>query len=152
MQATIARVTSYDDVYPSCAGTCATLRIFCGRLDPDEVTARLGVEPTATQREVERPNLPPVPHRVWLLSSEDQLESKDLRRHLDWLLARLAGSRAALTALRAGGAMIDLGCVWLSANGRGGPTLSPAQMEALAALGLEVWFDVRLPEPGEGAE
>lgn len=139
----------YDDAYPSCEGTCATLRIFPRALDPDEVTKRLGVEPTATQREVARPGAAPARLHAWLLSSEGQVDSRDLRRHLDWIVGKLAGKGPSLDALRREGAVMDVGCVWLSSQARGGPTLSTPQMQALASLGLEVWLDVRLPPAAE---
>ena len=41
--------TGYDDDYPTCARTYATLRIYHEDLDPASITRLLGVEPTHTQ-------------------------------------------------------------------------------------------------------
>lgn len=143
---------AYDDAYPSCVRTSATLRIYPGALDPDEVTLRLGVEPSLVQRRGEP--LGPGQRKLaalnaWFLSSEGEVvDSRDARRHLDWILDRLEGGRAgALAELRRGGAAVDLSCYWLSARSSGGPTLSAPQMGRLAALGLDLWFDVYFHGP-----
>lgn len=149
--ATAPLTPAYDDAYPSCVRTSATLRIYPGPLDPDEVTLRLGVEPSLVQRRGEP--LGPGHKKLaalnaWFLTTEGEVDSRDARRHLDWILDRLEGGRAGgLAELRRGGAAVDLSCFWLSARGSGGPTLSPAQMARLVALGLDLWFDVSFHGP-----
>jgi hypothetical protein len=79
----------------------------------------------------------------WFLSSEDKVASKDVRRHLDWLLDLIWPARLPLADLQqTSGVKIDVNCVWWSASGHGGPTLWPEQMGRLAELGLECGFDV----------
>ncbi len=40
---------------------------------------------------------------------------------------------------------MDIFCYWLSADGHGGPILSPAMMRRLGQLELEVGFDIYGP-------
>jgi hypothetical protein len=47
-----------------------------------------------------------------------------------------------LKKLQAEGCQIDIFCYWRSAEGHGGPMLSPESMTRLGALGLEVGFDI----------
>jgi len=136
-----------EDEDPTCAQTYATLRIYPERLDPTEVTARLGIAPSSWQRRGEVPNpgsKRPLPATLdaWFLTTNGVVESRDVRRHLDWLLARVGPTVDALRALRAEGCRMDVSCYWLSRSGHGGPVVTAAQMGELAQLGLELWFDV----------
>jgi len=145
----------YDDGYPTCAETYATLRIYPGDLDPSSVTERLAIEPSTWQRRGESQRIMGVPKVAtingWFLSSEGRIVSRDSRRHLDWLLDQIAAKAPSLRSLRDEGSRIDICCKWLSASGHGGPTLSPTQMRRLAELDLELWFDIYLvPEEVDG--
>lgn len=136
----------YDDGYPTCAETHVVLRIYPGDLDPTTVTERLGIEPSKVQRRgVVRPIMgvpKQAPLNGWFLDSEGHIESRDTRRHIDWLLDRVEGKAAALEALVESGARVDICCPWVSRSGHGGPCLSPAQLRRLADLGIEFWFDL----------
>jgi hypothetical protein len=136
-----------EDEYPTCAQTFVTLRIYPERLDPTEVTARLGIEPSSWQRRGEDQNpgsKRPLPARLsgWFLSSEGAIDSRDCRPHLDWLLAKIGTKAAVIQTLLADGCRMDVSCFWLSRSGHGGPTVTPLQMGELARLGLDLWFDV----------
>jgi len=143
-----SRRTPYDDEYETCLETRAKLLIYPGELHPDEITRRLGLVPTeANVAGKVRVNRLGREHVVkisgWFLSSEGHVESKELRRHLDWLLALLRPARAALLELQSmRGVTMGIDCVWTSRSGHGGPTLWPEQMHEMAALGLECSFDV----------
>lgn len=137
----------YDDSYPTCYETHATFRLFHEQLDPSRISERLGLEPTSQQRRGEHLHPDPrhdVPAMVggWFLSTGTKVDSKDIRRHIDWLVEMLGPRREQLEQLREEGVHMDVHCYWGSAAGHGGPTLSAAQMEQLARLGLDVWFDV----------
>ena len=145
--------------YPTCERTYATLRIYPESLDPTDVTARLGIEPSDWQRrdESRKPGGRPANLHGWFLSSESVVESRDVRRHLDWLLSRIESQAVAIHALQSEGCRMDVSCFWVSASGHGGPSVLPAQMGPLARLGLELWFDVYLggdqdAEPGAAAD
>ena len=147
----------YDDDYATCARTYVTLCIYPEDLDPPTVTARLGIEPTSWQRRGEsiwrdgRPLPRIAPLSGWFLRSREEVESKDSRRHLDWLLDRVIPVSDVMRALQAEGCRMNVWCYWLSQSGQGGPTLSTAQMRRMADLDLELWFDIHGPvdEPDE---
>src|SRR5437762_13576226 len=93
--------TDYDDDYPTCARTYASLRIYHEDLDPDSITRILSVEPTQAQvkgRLCTSPSGRTFTPEIggWFLSTKGVVGSKDVRRHLDWLLAKLAGRDYAL--------------------------------------------------------
>ena len=136
----------YDDEYATCARTHATLLIYPGDIDPPQVTARLGVEPTRWQRRGEsghRASRPAwvAPLNLWSLESKGNVESKDSRRHVDWLLDQLALREAAIRSLRAEDCKMAINCLWTTQSGHGGPMVPPEQMRKLADLDIELWFD-----------
>jgi hypothetical protein len=98
---TLSRMTPLNDAYRTCERTCAKLLIYPGEMHPSRVTELLGVSPT--RQVVAGEVSPPISsglRRVgkingWFLSSEEHVESKDVRRHLDWLLAKLQQNPAA---------------------------------------------------------
>jgi hypothetical protein len=143
-----ARRTPYDDNYATCERTCAKLLIYPGSTDPDKVTEELGIEPTQVNKKgatwrTGTGRIKTYPLNAWFLSSEAWVDSKDLRRHLDWLLDKLVDAQTGLRKLQSMPEMkMTVDCVWWSAHGHGGPTLWPEQMKVMAELGLECGFDV----------
>jgi hypothetical protein len=143
----------YDDDYATCARTYVTLCVYPpAEMDPAEVTGRLGLEATSSHRigELRPVSTRRVPSRAWsrstwFLSSEGEVGSRDVRRHIDWLLDHLTDRTLTLTELRAAGCETVLSCYWVSASGHGGPMLWPEQLARLAECGLELWFDVYCP-------
>ena len=143
------RRTAYDDEYPTCERTSAALRIYPRSMLPADVSKALMLTPTLarTVGEFVPSALAGRGHRVartrWELSSEECVTSKDLRRHLDWLLAQLQPASAALRALSArDDVQSAVHCSWWSAHGEGGPVLWPEQMQKLAELDLELSFEI----------
>ncbi|MFC1641673.1 DUF4279 domain-containing protein [Myxococcota bacterium] len=143
-----SHMTPYDDAYPSCERAVAELRVYPGVTSPESVTRQLGIEPTSAERagEVFRNSLGR--ERVarlncWFLSSEGHCPSRDIRRHLDWLLEKLCPTREALIALQEWpGIRMAIYCIWWSAQGGGGPVLWPEQMSKLGELNLECGFEL----------
>ncbi len=134
----------YSDDYSTCSSTFATLRIYSQTVRADEITDALGVQPTRTLSPGEKSKL-----HGWFLSSEGRVQSRDLRRHLDWVLDQLAAGNnptQQLTLRIPGKVVADISCLWISAVGHGGPTLSPKQMLRMARQGLECWFDIYVGE------
>lgn len=139
----------YEDAFPGCERTFAELCIYSDSIGPEEMTARLELVPTKDLKK----------GRVWItavgtektqrfnaffLSSENAVASLDLRRHLDWLLARLAGHEPGLFELLATEEVhASIDCVWWLAEegARGGPVLRADQLAAVADLGLELSVD-----------
>jgi hypothetical protein len=133
-------MNSYRDDYPTCAITHVTVRIY--DVAPERVSEVLGVIATKEQPAAlaSGAGVAARPH-AWFLSSEDVVESRDVRRHLDWCLDQLVSRRDALEQLRREGARVDVICCWVSASGHGGPTVSPSQAGRLAQLNLDCGFD-----------
>lgn len=113
-------------------------------MHPSKVTELLGLTPTSSvaQDESSPPNSLGLVRvgtlNAWFLSSESFVQSKDLRRHLDGLIARLQPRREALQLLQGRkNVRMYVSCPWWARHGGGGPSLWPEQMKALAALNLE---------------
>jgi len=150
------RSTSVDDSYSTRAWTRATLAIYPGDMDPEKVTQKLGLAPTSSQGKGEYEVFTPAGERMvysssWLLSSEGEVLSKDLRRHLDWLLDRIEPVAAQLRELQQHPSMkMAVSCLWWSAFNEGGPTLWPEQMRRMAQLNLECGINVAFyPDDGD---
>lgn len=138
--------TMYDDHYATCQRTYATLCIYSGDADPSVVTKRLGIEPSSSQRRVDAEALESAKSKRaavngWFLESQGLVESRDSRRHIDWLLDRVEAKADALRSLQELGCRTEISCFWMSQEGHGGPALTPIQMQRLAQLNLELWFD-----------
>ena len=85
---------------------------------------------------------------AFFVQSEEFVRSRDLRRHVDWVLDRVAGSEEAIRSLwQHGDVQASLTCNWWSADGRGGPRLRAEQLAALADLDLEIGFSFAHYEP-----
>jgi Domain of unknown function (DUF4279) len=153
-----SRLTPLDDKYATCERTTATLRIACGAMHPQQVTTLLNVEPTRQTVRGERMQFSSraksyIPRlNMWLLDSEGVILSKDLRRHLDWIIGKVRPHRDALLSLQQlPDVKMDVTCVWWSQHGDGGPTLWPEQMLGLGELNLEMSIAVAFygDEPDE---
>lgn len=135
----------YDDNYESCYETFVTLRIYSDTIIPEEITNILQVQPSesVTKGEVYGINSKKVRKiNGWFLTSESFVDSKDCRRHFDFLADKILPIKNELKALQNKDCEIDISCFWSSENGQGGPTLSPKQLKKLVELELEIWFDV----------
>lgn len=142
---------TYDDNYPTCLETFATLRFYHVECSPEVVTAALGIEPSESQmkgmnmvngREVRRPL------SGWFLRSRTKVESKDVRRHIDWILDQIRELGSNIQSLRVEGWRADINCCWVSV-GHGGPMLDPPQMADLALLNLTCGFNLYQSEDSE---
>lgn len=133
----------YRDDYPTCKETYATLRIYGDQLEPDELSRRLGLKPSESQtkgRPTEQQGLASV--GGWFLSSKRQIESRDVQRHLGWILDQISDREPVLKELQAQGFEMDVFCFWVSAHGHGGPELSHEIMQRPSSLRLKIGFDV----------
>lgn len=130
----------------NCLLAHATFRVLGENLEPDEVTAALGVTPSQSLR---RDQLVPTATQVrrqdtgvWLLKSEGKLTSTSLERHLIYLLDLLEPGVGALDQLRRSQDLTtDFFCFWMSATGHGGPIFSADVMQRVAGVGAELGID-----------
>jgi Domain of unknown function (DUF4279) len=136
----------YDDNYKTCLKTYASLRIIYEELEPDKISKQLGVRPTTSCRKGEL-NTKKIPSRIgiWSLSTEGIIKSRDIRRHLDWLVDQLQGKESQFKAWKAQGIKTDVFCYWLS-TGQGGPSISIRNMQRLSTFDLELSFDIYIGE------
>ncbi len=108
-------MTDYDDEYPTCLETNAVLRIRSDELLPEEISEILDIQPSKMleKGELRNPRLPRTINKTnfWFLSSESSVQSKDNRRHLDWLAERLLPKIGAIQQLRKRGAKLDVMCI-----------------------------------------
>jgi hypothetical protein len=138
-------MTPNNPDYPTCERTYGTLCILGGDMDPHEVTSLLGIQPSKSQiageSRVSRSS--PIVYKLsgWFLSTDEHVNSKDSRDHIDWILNNLVGKDKAIAEIHQRGWDACLSFYWASLSGHGGPTLSPPQMRRLADLSLEIWFD-----------
>ena len=140
-------MNEYDDEFPTCKKTYATLRLYSNDIDHAEITALLGVEPTDAFSKGQRFDDGSLrKFNGWFLSSEASVDSKDSRRHIDWILSLVKDRSAELIDLQARSVEMDISCFWLSV-GQGGPILSPRQMTDLVRLNVAVWWDIYLSHP-----
>jgi hypothetical protein len=133
------------DESPNCELTYASFRLAGDGLVAAEVTTRLGIVPRfAADRWSSIAGVPAGRQRtgVWILSSDDQIASTSVERHLVYLLAALEPRADTLRALRAE-QDLDAGiwCYWRSATGHGGPEVSPSTLARIAALDTWLGFD-----------
>ncbi|MCW0218063.1 MAG: DUF4279 domain-containing protein, partial [Prosthecobacter sp.] len=126
-----------------CVETYATLRFYHKTESPEKVTALLKVEPTKTQVAGSFPNPSAKSRRSsgWFLRSAGYVESRDVRRHVDWILDQVEHAESQIEVLCHQGWRVGVVCYWLSI-GQGGPMLDPAQMIRLVRLNLSCGFDV----------
>ena len=158
MTTSVTPLTPYDDAYATCERAAATLCIYSGQEHPSTVTAALGINPTRVALAEEASSPGTAQHKYsrkngWFLESEGTVLSLDLRRHLDWLLEIVESCSEKILALQAlPGFRTRVSCVWWSAHGHGGPTLWPVHMQRLAALNLELGFDIYFFGDEEGGK
>lgn len=122
-----------DDDYASAAETFATLAAYgpAGQ-DGPWIEGVLGRQATSTDG-------------GWFLESREFGTSRDLRRHLAWLLDFAEARPAALDRARSEGWEFVVLCLWSSALGHGGPVIDAGTLGRLAALGLDLQFDIYFP-------
>ena len=145
-----SRLTPRDPAYRRIADVTAKLWIYPKSMTSEDVTRLLKIQPTDAHNKGDvwvttgRGRIRRKPLTLWMLSSEHEVQSTDLRDHLDWLLRRLEGVTFELGALqRAEGTKMLISCVWHPTdNNTCGAVLWPEQMALLAKLGLECEFDV----------
>lgn len=75
---------------------------------------------------------------LWMLDSETHVQSRDLRRHLSWVLDKIQPVAQRIIELRQADIVMDMWCIWWSSKGEGGPAIWPDQMRLLADLDVEL--------------
>jgi Domain of unknown function (DUF4279) len=133
----------YDDNYTTCRETSASLRVMHLELDPDYVSRQLGIAPSWSRKKGEMPKTSKRAARIgiWALDTENIVKSRDLRRHIDWIIDQVSEKQLVFDELRRQDYKMDVFCLWIRSGGTGGPTLSSRNMRGLGALDLEMGFE-----------
>ncbi|MBU2707196.1 DUF4279 domain-containing protein [Zooshikella marina] len=129
----------YNDDYGTCEETYVTLLVYPGEIPFSEISFILGLTPTRTSKKQDFPR-----KRVngWFYSTQKIIQSRDCRRHIDFILDQIIERKDAVRYLKQKGVKIEMTCCWHSASGHGGPTISPYQMKKLVELDIEIWWDI----------
>lgn len=131
--------------------TYATLCIY-SRSDAsiaDTIRKSFSLEPSrlvvnnSPPRWLKRPRGMPVFKYAWFLSSKRQVRSRDVERHIQWLLDQL-GEKFRGRSLERLGYVAKISCYWSSEGAGGGPVLSVALLRRVASSELPLEFDVYL--------
>jgi hypothetical protein len=142
----------YDDDFATCKRTYATLAIYKHEIDLAYVSGVLGIEPNegqphgTSQQKTPGSGVSKAGTRGWFLTSKGNVQSRDLRRHIDWVTERLTGKVAGLRELKETGHEARIIAYWLSAYGHGGPILSSPQTQAIAQLDVDLDLDVYIAD------
>jgi hypothetical protein len=127
---------------------CVELRVYCGELDPSEVSARLGLEPTEVLRRGAKVTNSAAKTRVhkingWFLSSERRVAALDAAAHVEWLLTALSPKTRELAGLlQMDGVEARIACIgWIREAGAG-LSLAPTQLRSLADLNIPVEISI----------
>jgi len=125
------------------------LRVFADELEPHEVTALLGCEPTRSYRkgDLVSPGRSAATRKygMWSLVCADS-EPEAFDQQIQSLLARLTPDLQVWQSLAAE-YRVDLFCGYFMSDSNQGFTLSATTVSALAARQLEIGFDIYSTEP-----
>jgi hypothetical protein len=133
----------YDDENHYCLRTYSTLRIFTAEQAPGIVTQQLAINPSRVWHRGSTETAVARRRNGWFLTSRGVVDSRDTRRHIDWLLQALVGQDVFLQGLREAGGSTNIICFWHAAGlTEGGPGLEPSQMAMLAKLGVTISWNI----------
>jgi len=125
------------------------LRIFSDELEPREVAALLGCEPSRSYRKGDfvSPGRSTATRQygMWSLAAA---EAEGIDQQIQSLLARLTPDPNVWQSLAAK-YRVDLFCGYFMSGSNQGFTLSTATLSALAQRRIEIGFDIYAPEPEE---
>lgn len=140
----------FDDEYPTCKETYATLRVFSQTLMAADITDVLGLLPSESFSKGEAYGNQQLVRREtgWLLTSRESVNSRDTKRHVAWVVEKLMFKGESMQALKKLEAEVDVSCYYLSI-GQGGPSISAELMLELGKLEIDVWWDVYFDSSAE---
>jgi hypothetical protein len=132
----------------------ATLSIFSVTLTPQEISERLGLQPTRTHkqgqprgfRRKDGSTSPSVVWKdsAWLLTSPLKPD-RNLMEHVRWLLEKIEPKADIIKALSSDCTGIRFFCGFSSGNGQGGFVLEADTLSRISRLGLNIVLDLYPP-------
>ena len=148
------RSYEYSHDYPTCAQTYATFRIFSDDLLPAEITNILNFIPTKSHHKGQskgKSGRYKYKSNGWFYGTEDLVNSRDTRAHIDEILTALQNRKDAILKLQQLGCQMDIINYFVS-YGQGGPCLEPEQMVLLGDLKIGIWWDTYFTDKDEEDE
>ena len=136
------RVTPPCSSYPTCTGLKVRLSFLGSRCEINQLIQDAKRTVPDLEISTTSPSLLQT-SRGYIESPPDVNRSLDLRDHVDWFLNKLPIETYRSLAISKRGITAELECQWVSANGMGGPTLWPEQMQELGERNWDVTFDFR---------
>lgn len=133
----------YDDQYKACLRTYCTLRIYTGEQNPDALSTILACQPTSLwHKSSERGAKAVKPFNAWFLSSRGIIDSRESRRHLDYVLNVLENKKTQLDDYLQGQGYKDVVCFWHSSGQQGGPALNAKHAAILADFDIDISWNI----------
>jgi len=118
-------------------------------LIPDEITSKLGIEPSHSFKRGDtkirgREKTEIWKHGFWSLESSNVgLPTDDLKQHFEWLLDMLEPTEDELKDIIANGSFdARVSCFWITSNDRINVEIEPGILVRLAKLNIRVWLDI----------
>jgi hypothetical protein len=134
----------YNDDYPTCDSTYATLCIYLpDNANPTALSEKLNIQPSRlqTKGEIRNGKVKNWP-TAWFLETSDQVQSKDVRRHINWLLEHIEDQSDIIKQLQNTDTEVHISCFWASATGHGGPMLDQDILKRISNLNIGISFDI----------
>lgn len=130
----------------NCERTYASFCIAGEHLNPTKITEELRIEPNIAYAKNDvvksRTGVQRRSRGLWLVDSENRLQSTSLERHLLYLINKLEPYRDVIQFyVDSNEYHVNFLCCWVSSSGHGGPVLSPDILRRLSGLCEEVSFD-----------
>ncbi len=121
--------------------TFATFRVAGDNLVPDDLTAMLGIRPTLAyakgQLYSRGPRSPNLRGRtgVWSLRTDDEVQSRRLSDHIEWLLGKIAPNQEKLTRFIEQNALhAVMSCFWHGPPGTRPPIVPRQALDMLEKI------------------
>jgi len=125
----------FIDEYSACSRTYATLCLYHPEESPIIPTSILDISPDRTIEEG-------APKNGWFLSTQNRIQSRDIRRHIVSLLTKTPDFGNKLNEIRLRKWDAHLDCFWESASGNGGPILDHKFISFVSSYNLDLTFDI----------
>lgn len=123
--------------------TWATFRVWGKHLEPEQITRLLGIIPTRAFKAGDKRGQSGIwKHGYWGITSQDNIDSRDLGVHLEWLLGQLEPKQAEVVELtHKPDIKADVFCFWELEAVNVGIEFSPEFMGRMARLNLKLGLD-----------
>ncbi len=134
----------------NCEYTHASFRLVGPDLVPATIERRTGLTGSGAEKNQLRRSRTGrgvrQPTGVWFISSEGQIGSTSLERHLLYLLDILEPQRDTLREVMSEQSLqADFSCYWVSATGQGGPAVGPTTLRRASDLSATLGFEFHGP-------